>query len=157
MSVAPVNPCKLTAPIPHKMAGKMSRPVGEALTLARKSRPKRVAGELFEGFVQPHGSRVDIFHDDAGAARTFEQQLFRAAVAAVIVIWAEYDAKGGACRPCCTPTLVDRLLVSHLQVFANCPAHTRRTGFGINRNCEALIAEGSDNLAKVLRFSRRVN
>ncbi len=48
------------------MAGKMSEPVGNALTLAGKSRPKRFASELFEVFVQPRGSGVDIFHDGTG-------------------------------------------------------------------------------------------
>ena len=48
-----------------------------------------------------------------------ERQLFRAAVAAVIVIWADYDAKADACRSCRGPTLVERLLVGHLQVFSN--------------------------------------
>src|SRR5208283_5254912 len=60
--VANFMPIKST----HKMAGKMSEPVGEALVLARESRPKRFAGELFEVFVQPRGSGVDIFHDDTG-------------------------------------------------------------------------------------------
>jgi hypothetical protein len=50
----------------HKMAGKMSEPVGETLVLAREGRPKCFAGELFEVFVQPRGFGGDIFHDDTG-------------------------------------------------------------------------------------------
>lgn len=48
------------------MANKVSEPVGEALTPARKTCPKRFAGQSFEVFVQPRGSGVDIFHDDTG-------------------------------------------------------------------------------------------
>ena len=77
------------------MAGKMSEPVGETLVLAREGRPKCFAGELFEVFVQPRGSGVDIFHDDTGGLFLVDDaggHMPRSAPITPSMIWAQYFA-----------------------------------------------------------------